>query len=116
MPIKETQARSASPGEKSYKLTDGGGLFLLVQPSGSKLWRMKYRFAGKEKLLSFGTYRAISLSAAREKRLNANSSSDFRTSASTRSERGSSPSTRDMVIAPIIIDQAVTANCSAPSP
>lgn len=44
------------------------------------------------------------------------SSSDFRTSASTRSERGSSPSTREMVIAPIIIDQAVTANCSAPSP
>jgi integrase len=71
MPIKETQARSASPSEKSYKLSDGGGLFLLVQPSGSKLWRMKYRFGGKEKLLSFGTYPAISLSAAREKRLNA---------------------------------------------
>jgi Arm DNA-binding domain len=71
MPIKETQARSALPSEKSYKLADGGGLFLLVQPSGSKLWRMKYRFAGKEKLLSFGAYPAISLSAAREKRLNA---------------------------------------------
>ena len=71
MPIKEIQARTASPGEKAYKLADGGGLFLLVQPSGSKLWRMKYRFGGKEKLLSFGPYPKISLSAARELRLNA---------------------------------------------
>jgi integrase len=69
MPIKEMQARNASPADKAYKIGDGGGLFLLVQPNGSKLWRMKYRFAGKEKLLSFGVYPAVSLSAAREKRL-----------------------------------------------
>jgi hypothetical protein len=55
MPIKELQARNALPAEKPYKLADGG-LFLLVQPNGSKLWRMKYRFAGKERLLSFGAY------------------------------------------------------------
>lgn len=66
MPIKEIQARNAVPADKPYKLADGGGLFLLVQPNGSKLWRMKYRFAGKERLLSFGAYPAISLSAARE--------------------------------------------------
>jgi integrase len=67
MPIKEMQARNASPADKSYKIADGGGLFLLVQPNGSKLWRMKYRFAGKEKLLSFGAYPAVSLSVARER-------------------------------------------------
>lgn len=71
MPIKEIQARNASPSDKAYKLADGGGLFLLVQPSGSKLWRMKYRFGGKEKLLSFGPYPKITLAAARQLRLNA---------------------------------------------
>jgi integrase len=71
MSIKEIQARNAVSADKPYKLADGGGLFLLVQPNGSKLWRMKYRFAGKEKLLSFGTYPAVSVSAAREKRLHA---------------------------------------------
>ena len=71
MPIKEIQIRSAASADKPYKLADGGGLFLLVQPNGSKLWRMKYRFAGKERLLSFGVYPAVSLSAAREKRLHA---------------------------------------------
>ncbi len=71
MSIKEIQARSAVSRAKPYKLADGGGLFLLVQPNGSKLWRMKYRFGGKEKLLSFGAYPEISLSAAREQRLKA---------------------------------------------
>jgi integrase len=71
MPIKEIQARNAVSADKPYKLADGGGLFLLVQPNGSKLWRMKYRFSGKERLLSFGVYPAITLSAAREKRLHA---------------------------------------------
>ena len=71
MPIKEIQIRSAASGDKPYKMADSGGLFLLVQPNGSKLWRMKYRFAGKERLLSFGAYPEVSLSAAREKRLHA---------------------------------------------
>lgn len=42
--------------ERPYKLADGGGLHLLVQPNGNKYWRLKYRHAGKEKLLSFGRY------------------------------------------------------------
>ena len=53
MPLTETQAKNAKPRERAYKLADSEGLFLLVQPNGTKLWRMKYRFAGKEKLLSF---------------------------------------------------------------
>ncbi|MFZ5703029.1 MAG: tyrosine-type recombinase/integrase [Pseudomonadota bacterium] len=71
MPIKEVQARNASPKAKPYKLADGEGLFLLVKPNGSKLWRMKYRFAGKEKLLALGAYPETGLADAREKRLNA---------------------------------------------
>jgi hypothetical protein len=56
MPPTENQAKNAKPLERAYKLADSEGLFLLVQPNGAKLWRMKYRFAGKEKLLSFGAY------------------------------------------------------------
>ena len=56
MPLTEIQARNSKPRERAYKMADGEGLFLFVQPNGSKLWRMKYRFAGKEKLLSFGAY------------------------------------------------------------
>lgn len=68
MPLKELEVKYASKRQRPYKLTDGGGLHLLVQPSGSKLWRLKYRFDGKEKLLSFGKYPAVSLAAARQKR------------------------------------------------
>jgi integrase len=69
MPLKEMQAKNAVLKAKPYKLADGDGLFLLVKPNGSKLWRMKYRFAGKEKLLSFGAYPEVSLAGAREQRL-----------------------------------------------
>ena len=68
MPLTELQAKNAKPRDRAYKLSDGGGLFLLVQPNGRKLWRMKYRLDGKEKLLSFGAYPALGISAAREKR------------------------------------------------
>lgn len=68
MPLTELQARSAKPRDRAYKLADGGGLFLLIQPNGSKLWRMKYRYAGKEKLLSFGSYPKVALAEARKKR------------------------------------------------
>jgi integrase len=71
MSIKELQARNAKPKHKPYKLNDGEGLFLFVKPNGSKLWRMKYRFERKEKLLSFGAYPKVSLAAARQKRLRA---------------------------------------------
>lgn len=59
---------SAKPEAKPYKMFDGEGLFLLVQPQGGKLWRLKYRFGGKEKLLALGTYPEIKLKDARERR------------------------------------------------
>ncbi|MEJ6008745.1 tyrosine-type recombinase/integrase [Novosphingobium aquae] len=68
MPLTETAAKNAKPREQAFKLSDGGGLFLLVQPNGSKLWRLKYRFDGKEKLLSFGAYPDVGVAAARDKR------------------------------------------------
>lgn len=68
MPLTELEAKYAKRRDRSYKLADGGGLFLLVQPNGSKLWRMKYRYHGKEKLLSFGAYPTLGIAAAREKR------------------------------------------------
>lgn len=66
--LTDTKIRKAAPAEKDYKLADEKGLFLLVRPSGGKLWRLKYRIAGKEKLLSFGAYPDISLAAARNAR------------------------------------------------
>ena len=59
---------SLKPKEKPYKVSDGGGLYLLVQPSGSKLWRLNYRFRGKQKTLACGIYDAVSLSKARVRR------------------------------------------------
>ena len=67
--LTDPKIRQAKPADKPYKLFDGGGLFLLVQPGGSKLWRLKYRFGGKEKLLALGSYdKGISLKKAREER------------------------------------------------
>lgn len=58
----------AKPREKPYKLSDGNGLALLVQPNGSKLWRFRYRFGGKENMLTFGPFPAVTLASARRKR------------------------------------------------
>lgn len=66
--LTDAAPRNAKPGGKDKKLSDGGGLYLLVTPTGGKWWRFKYRFGGKEKLLSFGTYPEVSLKKAREKR------------------------------------------------
>ncbi|HML80030.1 tyrosine-type recombinase/integrase [Geobacter sulfurreducens] len=78
MALSDVTVRNAKPAEKQVKLFDGGGLFLLVAPKklgpdgkplpASKLWRLKYRFGGKEKLLALGTYPATSLADARDKR------------------------------------------------
>lgn len=68
MALSDTQIRAAKPAEKPYKLPDGGGLYLLIQPSGSKLWRQKFRYMGKEKLLAHGAYPDVSLKDARERR------------------------------------------------
>lgn len=67
-PLTDIQVSKAKPKDRDYKLTDGGGLYLLVTTAGGKLWRFKYRFAGKEKLLAFGPYPEISLSDARLRR------------------------------------------------
>lgn len=67
-PLTNTEVKNVKPSAKPIKLFDGGGLFLLVNPGGSKGWRFKYRFNDKEKLISFGPYPDVSLSAARKQR------------------------------------------------
>ncbi|ATM76078.1 MULTISPECIES: tyrosine-type recombinase/integrase [Serratia] len=68
MPLTDIKVKTAKPMDKAYKLTDGGGMYLLVKPNGSKYWRLKYRFVGKEKMLSIGVYPDVSLADARQKR------------------------------------------------
>src|SRR5258706_11098006 len=63
--LTDTECRTAKPEATPYKKSDGGGLHLLVQPNGSKLWRLAYRFEGKQKTLALGIYPSISLSDAR---------------------------------------------------
>ena len=66
--LSDTQIRSAKPGVKPIRLFDERGLYLEVAPSGGRWWRLKYRFDGKEKLLSLGTYPDTGLKVARDKR------------------------------------------------
>ncbi|MHC9056435.1 tyrosine-type recombinase/integrase [Pantoea sp. y20] len=68
MPLTDVKVRTAKPQDKPYKLADGGGLYLLVNPNGSRYWRMKYRVLGREKLLSIGVYPDVPLALARQKR------------------------------------------------
>jgi len=67
-PLSATQIKNAKSKDKKYKLSDGGGLFLLINPGGSKLWRFKYRLLNKEKEYAIGIYPDISLAKARETR------------------------------------------------
>lgn len=67
-PLTDIQPRNAKPKEKPYKLSDGGGLYLLINTDGAKYWRMDYRYAGTRKTLAFGRYPQTSLAQAREKR------------------------------------------------
>ena len=70
VPLSETQVRNAKPKDgKQVTLSDGDGMYLLVKINGSKAWRFRYRFNGKEKLISLGTYPETSLAQARKKRL-----------------------------------------------
>ena len=68
MSLTNLACKNAKASEKPLKLSDSGGLFLHVMPNGSKYWRMKYRFQGKEKLLALGVYPETSLDEAREQR------------------------------------------------
>ena len=68
MTLSDLQIRNLKPKPKTYKVSDFGGLYIAVNPNGSKLWRFKYRLEGREKLLSIGAYPAISLMHARQVR------------------------------------------------
>lgn len=68
MKLNDTKCRTAKPSKKSIKMADGGGMYLEVMPNGSKYWRLKYRYNGKEKRLALGVYPIVSLKQAREKR------------------------------------------------
>jgi integrase len=68
MRLSDSKIRTLKPSNRVLKLSDGGGLYLHVTPKGSKLWRLAYRFEGKQKLLSFGPYPTVTLANARKKR------------------------------------------------
>jgi integrase len=68
MALTNTQVSKSKPLKKPYKLTDGGGMYLLISPTGSKYWRLKYRLHGKEKTFAIGVFPKVSLAEAREKR------------------------------------------------
>jgi integrase len=68
MALTDASCKNAKPKDKSYKLADANGLYLLVKPNGGRYWRLKYRVDGKEKLLSFGVYPEVPLSEARHER------------------------------------------------
>jgi integrase len=68
MALTDIECRKAKPQDREFKLADAGGLYLLITPSGGKLWRLKFRVHGREKKLAIGGYPAVSLSQARDKR------------------------------------------------
>lgn len=68
MALTDTKVRAAKPEDKAYTLTDSDGLFLYIHPNGSKYWRFRFRFGGKQHLMAFGVYPEISLADARERR------------------------------------------------
>ena len=71
MALKELEVRYAGLRQKDYKLADGEGLYVLVRPNGSKLWRLKYHFDAKEEQLSISAYPEVSLADARPRRAEA---------------------------------------------
>ena len=68
MPLTDTAIKNAKSTDKPYKMQDEKGMYLLVNPNGSKYFRYNYRFSGKRKTLALGTYPVTSLKEAREKR------------------------------------------------
>ncbi|CCI74893.1 unnamed protein product [Klebsiella pneumoniae subsp. rhinoscleromatis SB3432] len=68
MALTDIKVRTVKPADKPFKLTDGEGMHLLVNPNGSKYWRLQYRFSGKQKMLALGVYPMVSLAEARKKR------------------------------------------------
>jgi len=68
LPLSDSRIRKMKGKDKDYKVADGRGLFILVKRSGARMWRFRYMFEGKEKLISLGLYPEISLKVARERR------------------------------------------------
>ncbi|HDE1199738.1 TPA: tyrosine-type recombinase/integrase [Klebsiella pneumoniae] len=68
MALTDIKVRTTKPSDKPFKLTDGQGMHLLINPNGSKYWRLQYRFDGKQKVLALGVYPMVSLGEARRKR------------------------------------------------
>lgn len=68
MALTDIKVRTVKPADKPFKLTDGEGMHLLVNPNGSKYWRLQYRFSGKQKMLALGVYPMVSLAEARKRR------------------------------------------------
>ncbi|HHM1740808.1 TPA: tyrosine-type recombinase/integrase, partial [Klebsiella pneumoniae] len=68
MALTDIKVRTTKPSDKPFKLTDGRGMHLLINPNGSKYWRLQYRFGGKQKVLALGVYPMVSLGEARRKR------------------------------------------------
>ena len=73
MPLTHLKVERAKPKEKQYKLADERGMYLLIHPKGGKWWRLDYRYQGKRKTLSLGTYPDVSIKVARKKRDDARS-------------------------------------------
>lgn len=68
MKLNARQVETTKPKDKPYKMADGGGLYLIVNPNGARYWRLKNRVDGKEKLLALGVYPTVTLADARSKR------------------------------------------------
>ncbi len=68
MPLSDLKVRKLKPKDKPYKISDMEALYILVNPSGSKLWKMGYSFEGKRKTMSFGKYPAVTLKKARQRK------------------------------------------------
>lgn len=66
MPLTDTVIKQAKPRDKPYRMSDSGGMYLWITPSGGKLWRWAYMHEGKEKLMALGKYPDVSLATARE--------------------------------------------------
>lgn len=68
MPLKDVELRALKPRDRVYKRADERGLYIEVHPSGSKLWRLRYRYLGKDKRIALGAYPEVGLAEARRKR------------------------------------------------
>ena len=67
LPLTDLKIQKAKPKKKQYTMFDGKGLYLLISPAGGKLWRYKYRYEGRQRLMALGSYPEVSLDGARRR-------------------------------------------------